>query len=85
MKLTRLLPVIAVCFSQVAIAAEAGSRAGHGHFSVGFQVIRVDGFRNSSGVSEIGTVDTQSINFDFAYHVTERLTVSAGGRAAAPG
>ena len=78
LKLSRLLPAIAVCFVQLAVAAEPGSRAGHGHFSVGVQVIRVDGFRNSSGVSEIGTVDTQTINFDFAYHVTERLTVSAG-------
>lgn len=41
-------------------------------------MIRVDGFRNSAGVSPIGTVDTQSLNFEFAYHLTERLTVSAG-------
>lgn len=78
MKLSWILPTIAVCVAQVAVGAESGSRAGHGHYSVSFQVIRVDGFKNSVGVSEIGTVDTQSVNFDIAYHVTDRLTVSAG-------
>ena len=78
MKHSKILSVIAFCLAQAAVAAEPESRAGHGHFSVDFQVIRIDGFRNSSGVSPIGTADTQSLNFDFSYYVTDRLTVSAG-------
>ncbi len=79
MKLSRLLlSALALSSLHVAVAAESGSRAGHGHFSVGFQVIRVDGFRNSVAVSPIGTVDTQSLNFEVEYYLTDRVTVSAG-------
>ena len=57
---------------------EPGSRAGHGHASVSLQIIRIDGFESSIGLLPIGTADTQSLNVDIEYNVTERLTVSAG-------
>jgi hypothetical protein len=73
-----LLAAIAVCSLQVAVGAESGSRAGHGHVSVNFQVIRVDGFQNSVAVSPIGTVDTQSLDLHIEYYLTDRITLSAG-------
>lgn len=62
----------------VASAEEPGSRSGHGHTSVSFQVIRIDGFESSIGLLPIGTTDTQSVNFDVEYNVTDRITISAG-------
>ena len=75
--MTVLLLALAL-LDAVSIAAESESRAGHGHVSVDFQVIRIDGFQNSINVSSIGTADTQSLNFEIEYYVTDRITVSAG-------
>ena len=66
------------CFASFAHAEEVGSRAGHGHVSVSFQVIRIDGFEGSMGLIPIGTADTQSLNIEVDYNITDRLSVSAG-------
>ena len=62
----------------LAYAEESDSRAGHGHMSVSFQVIRIDGFESSVGTLPIGTVDTQSVNFEIDYNLTDRITLIAG-------
>lgn len=59
-------------------AEEPDSRAGHGHMSLGYQFISVDGFESSVGELDIGTVDTHSLNFEVEYYLTDRWTISAG-------
>lgn len=62
-----------------AIAAEGDeSRKGHGHVSVGLQLLHVDGFESNSGKSPIGTTDTQTLSFEVEYYATDRLTLVAG-------
>ena len=63
--------------SGAALAEEAGSRKGHGHFGVGYQYIHVDGFESSIGELPIGTVDTHTIIFDVEYYLTDRWTLMA--------
>ena len=63
---------------QAALAAGSTSLAGHGHFSIGYQVISVDGFQSSVGELPIGTVDTHSLNFEVDYNLTDRWSLSAG-------
>ena len=58
--------------------AEGDSRAGHGHVSVSYQYISVDGFEGSFGEIPIGTVDTHALNFDVEYDLTDRWTIGAG-------
>ena len=58
--------------------AEPGLRAGHGHVSLSYQFISVDGFESSIGELPIGTVETHTLYFDVEYNVTERLTLIAG-------
>lgn len=52
--------------------------AGHGHFSVYYQYIHVDGFEGLNGKVPIGTVDTHSLLFDIQYFLTDRLSIEAG-------
>lgn len=59
-------------------AAEGEARAGHGHFSVGYQVISVDGFQSSIGELPIGTVDTHSMNFEVDYYLNDKWSLIAG-------
>ena len=66
------------CFEATTRADAADSRAGHGHISASFQVIRIDGFKSSIGTLPIGTADTQSINIDVDYNLTDRLSLSVG-------
>ncbi len=73
-----ILVVAAMLFVAPCLAEESGSRKGHGHMSVSYQYISVDGFESSIGKLPIGTVDTHSINFDIEYNVTERLTLAFG-------
>ncbi|MDX1480835.1 MAG: hypothetical protein R3315_04110 [Woeseiaceae bacterium] len=61
-----------------AIAAEAGSRAGHGHVSLTYQYNTTNGFEGSSGPLPIGTIDTQVLNLEVDYNLTDRLTIVAG-------
>ncbi|MEL7185861.1 MAG: hypothetical protein AAFN50_05425 [Pseudomonadota bacterium] len=65
-------------YGSSAFAEDAGSRAGHGHVTLSFQAIHVDGFESSVGRLPIGTVDTQSFNFEIDYYLTNRLSISAG-------
>jgi len=57
--------------------AEEGGK-GHGHVSVGYQYISVDGFESSIGTLEIGTTDTHSLYFELDYNVSDRLSLYAG-------
>lgn len=65
-------------FGHAAVAEESDSLAGHGHFTLSFQTIHVDGFESSVGLLPIGTVDTNSLNLELEYYITDRLSVSAG-------
>lgn len=73
-----------VCFFALALSysgpasADESSRAGHGHVSVSYQQIRVDGFEGSAGNIPIGKVDTHALSFDVEYYLTDRWTVGAG-------
>lgn len=58
-------------------SAEEG-RKGHGHVSVGYQYISVDGFEASTGTLEIGTTDTHSLFFEIDYNITDRVSLYAG-------
>jgi len=69
---------IGICYGTVAHAEATGARAGHGHVSASFQVIRIDGFESSVGLLPIGTADTQSLNIEVDYNLTERLSISIG-------
>jgi len=62
----------------VDLEADHESRAGHGYWSASYQYITVDGFEATTGKIDIGTVETHSMFFDVDYHLTDRLTVSAG-------
>ena len=59
-------------------ALQGHSRAGHGFFSVGYQFISVNGFQNSVGISPIGDVETQSLNLELEYYLTDRWTLVGG-------
>jgi hypothetical protein len=65
-----------VFHAQPGLAREDGK--GHGHISVGYQYISVDGFKASTGTLEIGTTDTHSLFFELDYNVTDRLSLNAG-------
>lgn len=54
------------------------NRKGHGHVSVSYQYISVDGFESSVGELDIGTTDTHSLFFELDYNLTDRLSVAAG-------
>lgn len=60
------------------VAAQEETDAGHGHYSVSYQYISVDGFEGSMGEVPIGTVDTHSLNFEVDYAVTGKWTLVAG-------
>ena len=73
--------ILAACLLTLSPAAQAEefeSRAGHGHMSLGYQFISVDGFESSIGELPIGTVDTHSLNLEVEYYLTDRWTISAG-------
>jgi hypothetical protein len=59
-------------------AAEESSRSGHGHVSVSYQYIHVDGFEASQGTLDIGTVDTHVLNFELDYALTDRWSFAFG-------
>jgi len=67
-----------VILSPCARAADGESRAGHGHYSLGYQYISVDGFQSSIGELPIGTVDTHSLNIEVDYYLNDKWTLSAG-------
>jgi hypothetical protein len=54
------------------------NRQGHGHASVGYQYISVDGFESSIGTLDVGTTDTHAFVFDLEYNVTDRLALNVG-------
>lgn len=54
------------------------TEGGHGHYSISYQYISVDGFESSTGKLPIGTVDTHSVNFDVEYALSGKWTVAAG-------
>jgi len=64
--------------AQVVVAAESGSRAGHGHMSLSYQYITVDGFESTIGKLPIGEVETHSLFFDIEYNLTDKVTLIAG-------
>ncbi len=70
--------IIGVALAMPVHAEDESSRAGHGHVSVGLQIIHIDGFEGSGGTIPIGTGDTQSLNFEIDYNLTDRLSVFAG-------
>jgi len=72
------LPSIFLWCSLPAAASEDVSRAGHGHYTVGYQRIHVDGFEGSQGEIPIGTVDTHSLYFEVDYNLTDRWSMVAG-------
>ena len=59
-------------------ASENESRAGHGHVSLSYQYITIDGFQSSIGKLPIGTADTHSLNLEVEYYATDKLTLIAG-------
>lgn len=54
------------------------SRKGHGHFTIEYQYIGVDGFESSVGELAVGTTDTHTLFFELDYNVTERWSVAFG-------
>ena len=76
------LPSLVALFSLLLLPApafaEESSRAGHGHVTVSYQYIRVDGFEGSQGTIPIGTVDTHALNFELDYYLTDRWSVAFG-------
>lgn len=73
-----LLWMMALITAPAVHADDADSRAGHGHVSVTYQYIRVDGFESSQGEIPIGTVDTHALYFEVDYYLTDRWTLVAG-------
>ncbi|MDX1571351.1 MAG: hypothetical protein R3200_12775 [Xanthomonadales bacterium] len=67
-----------LAFGCAAYGAEGTGRAGHGHISLTYQYIAVDGFTTGSRTAEIGTTDTHGLNFHLDYAVTDRWTVGIG-------
>ena len=59
-------------------AADGASRAGHGSISISYQYNYVDSIEVSTGTIPIGDVDTHTLNLDLDYHLTDRVTLSAG-------
>ena len=59
-------------------ATEVESRKGSGQFVVTYQLNATDGFESDIGALPIGSIDTQVLNFELQYALTDRLTVIAG-------
>lgn len=59
------------------VHATAGE-AGHGSFSVSYQVIHTDGFEATTGKLDVGTTDTRVVNLTARYHLTDRWTTTLG-------
>ena len=72
------LATLAFCLLAAPMAAAEEGRKGHGHFTVEYQYISVDGFESSIGELDIGTTDTHTLNFELDYNVTDRLAVYVG-------
>ncbi|MDZ7645623.1 MAG: hypothetical protein U5K76_16180 [Woeseiaceae bacterium] len=73
------LLLVATLFAAPVLGAEAhDSRAGHGEVGLTLQYISVDGFEGSLGNVPLGEVQTQVVNIDVDYHLTDRLTLVAG-------
>ncbi|MEO0996677.1 MAG: transporter [Pseudomonadota bacterium] len=68
----------AVAAFGLSLVLPAGAEQGHGHVSVGLQFIHIDGFESTIGELPIGTTDTQTLNVEVDYNLTDRLSVSAG-------
>ena len=60
------------------LAEDLASRKGHGHLSVGYQFISVDGFESNIGKLPIGTVETHTINVELEYYLNDKWSLSAG-------
>ena len=69
--------LVAATLPTTTFGAENG-RKGHGHFTVEYQYISVDGFQASTGKIDIGTTDTHTLYFELDYNVTDRLAVVVG-------
>ena len=67
-----------LCRTSLASADEFESRAGHGHVSLLYQYISVDGFESSIGEIPIGLVDTHTLFLEVDYYLTEKITLVAG-------
>ncbi|NNF61508.1 MAG: hypothetical protein HKN06_09300 [Gammaproteobacteria bacterium] len=59
-------------------ATDVGLRKGSGYFSLTYQLNSTDGFESSIGDLPIGSIDTQVMNFEFQYALSDRLTIIAG-------
>jgi hypothetical protein len=59
-------------------ADEFESRKGSGQIAVAYQVNRTDGFESSIGDLPIGSIDTEVMNFELEYAITDRFTIIAG-------
>jgi len=59
-------------------ATEDEPRKGHGQISLTYQFNSTDGFESNIGDLPIGSIDTQVMNFELEYALTDRLTVVAG-------
>ena len=59
-------------------AADGQSRAGHGHISLTYQQIDVDGFESAVGTLPIGPVETRTLVFDVEYYLNDRIALVAG-------
>ena len=59
-------------------AAETESRKGHGQIVLTYQFNATDGFESDIGALPIGSIDTQVMNFELQYALTDRLTIIAG-------
>jgi hypothetical protein len=75
-KLVLCTVLVAIC-PGVSLGAAEG-RKGHGHLTVEYQYISVDGFEASTGKIEIGTTDTHTLFFELDYNLTDRLAVFVG-------
>ena len=60
------------------VATAEGPHGHRGHWSISYQQIRVDGFESSIGELDIGTTDTQTLNFEVSYRVGDRTTLHVG-------
>jgi len=73
-----LVSALLALAAAVTDAAEVDSRAGHGHLSLTYQYIDVNGFEGSMGKVPIGDAETHSLFLEVEYNLTDRWTAIAG-------
>lgn len=67
-----------VLVSSSPATAEDGTRAGTGILTVTYQVSKTDGYEADIGELPIGSIDTQALNIEMDYHLTDKWTIVAG-------